>query len=239
MDFKKELLNLNLNIDDVMLEKFEIFYNELIRVNEYMNLTAITERDEVYIKHFFDSLTVLGCIDNNENVKLLDVGSGAGFPAIPLAIVSNIDITIIDALNKRINFLNETIAKLKLNNVKALHKRAEDYAKEKAGFYDYTIARAVARLNILLELCLPLTKVGGYFIAMKSNAYNEELDEAKNALSILGGRVEKIIELDLPLDMGKRTIILIKKIKETPKKYPRLFAKIKEKPLWFIKWMKL
>ena len=231
MDFKKELLNLNLNIDDVMLDKFEIFYNELIRVNEYMNLTAITEHDEVYIKHFFDSLTVLGCIDNNENVKLLDFGSGAGFPAIPLAIVSNIDITIIDALNKRINFLNETIAKLKLNNVKALHKRAEDYVKEKAGFYDYTIARAVARLNILLELCLPLTKVGGYFIAMKSNAYNEELDEAKNALNILGGRVEKIIELDLPLDMGKRTIILIKKIKETPKKYPRLFAKIKEKPL--------
>ena len=231
MDFKKELLNLNLNIDDVMLDKFEIFYNELIRVNEYMNLTAITEHDEVYIKHFFDSLTVLGCIDNNENVKLLDVGSGAGFPAIPLAIVSNIDITIIDALNKRINFLNETIAKLKLNNVKALHKRAEDYVKKKAGFYDYTIARAVARLNILLELCLPLTKVGGYFIAMKSNAYNEELDEAKNALNILGGRVEKIIELDLPLDMGKRTIILIKKIKETPKKYPRLFAKIKEKPL--------
>ena len=231
MDFKKELLNLNLNIDDVMLDKFEIFYNELIRVNEYMNLTAITEHDEVYIKHFFDSLTVLGCIDDNENVKLLDVGSGAGFPAIPLAIVSNIDITIIDALNKRINFLNETIAKLKLNNVKALHKRAEDYVKEKAGFYDYTIARAVARLNILLELCLPLTKVGGYFIAMKSNAYNEELDEAKNALNILGGRVEKIIELDLPLDMGKRTIILIKKIKETPKKYPRLFAKIKEKPL--------
>ena len=231
MDFKKELLNLNLNIDDVMLDKFEIFYNELIRVNEYMNLTAITEHDEVYIKHFFDSLTVLGCIDDNEDVKLLDVGSGAGFPAIPLAIVSNIDITIIDALNKRINFLNETIAKLKLNNVKALHKRAEDYVKEKAGFYDYTIARAVARLNILLELCLPLTKVGGYFIAMKSNAYNEELDEAKNALNILGGRVEKNIELDLPLDMGKRTIILIKKIKETPKKYPRLFAKIKEKPL--------
>ena len=171
MDFKKELLNLNLNIDDNMLEKFELFYNELIRVNEYMNLTAITEHDEVYIKHFFDSLTLLKCVENSPNIRLLDVGSGAGFPAIPLAITTNIDITIIDALNKRINFLNETIQKLALHNVKALHKRAEDYAKELEQKYDYTVARAVARLNILLELCLPLTKVGGYFVAMKSKSF--------------------------------------------------------------------
>ncbi len=229
MDFLKEVANLNLNIDNNMLDKLELFYNELIRVNEYMNLTAITEHDEVYIKHFFDSLTILNLIDKNST--LLDVGSGAGFPAIPLAIASNLDITIIDALNKRINFLNETIKKLELTNVKALHKRAEDYVKEVGASYDYTCARAVARLNVLLELCLPLTKVGGYFIAMKSNQYTEELDEAKNALNILGGKVERVIELDLPYDMGKRAIILIKKVKETPKKYPRLFAKIKEKPL--------
>lgn len=231
MDFKKELSNLNLNITDDMLDKFELFYNELIRVNEYMNLTAITEHDEVYIKHFLDSLTVLKCVKNDSNIRLLDVGSGAGFPAIPLAITTNLDITIIDALNKRINFLNETINKLGLTNVKALHKRAEEYAKEKIEKYDYTIARAVARLNVLLELCLPLTKVGGYFIAMKSQAYEDELLEAKNALSILGGKVENIIELDLPYDMGKRTIVVIKKVKETPNKYPRIFAKIKEKPL--------
>ncbi len=233
MDFKGEAIKLGINYDSVMDEKFNIFYEELIKVNEYMNLTAITERDEVYCKHFLDSLTILKAINSNDKLSLLDVGSGAGFPAIPLAITTNnLDITIIDALGKRIKFLNETIKKLDLNNVKALHKRAEEYAKEKREFYDITTARAVARLPMLCELCLPLTKVGGCFIAMKAQSAKLELDEAKRAIEILGVNVEDVLNLKLPNDIGTRSIIIIRKIKETPLKYPRAFAKIKEMPLW-------
>jgi 16S rRNA (guanine527-N7)-methyltransferase len=231
MNFKEELLKLGIDLDSAMEEKFNIYYDELIKVNEYMNLTAITEHDEVFNKHFLDSLTILKALDNKDNTKLLDVGSGAGFPAIPLAITTNLDITIIDALGKRINFLNETINKLGLTNVKALHKRAEDYAKEMREAFDVTTARAVARLPMLLELCLPLTKVNGLFIAMKAQSGKEEIEEAKNAISILGGKVEKVIELELPDNAGLRNIIIIRKVKETPLKYPRAFAKIKEKPL--------
>lgn len=232
MNLKDEAIKLGINYDSVMDEKFNIFYEELIRVNEYMNLTAITERDEVYNKHFLDSLTILKAINSKDNLSLLDVGSGAGFPAIPLAITtSNLDITIIDALGKRINFLNETIAKLNLTNVKALHKRAEEYAMEMREAFDITTARAVARLPMLCELCLPLTKVGGCFIAMKAQSASLELEEAQNAIEILGGKVLNVIELKLPNDTGTRSIIIIKKVKSTPAKYPRAFAKIKEKPL--------
>ncbi len=232
MNFKEELINLGINYDLKMEEKFDVYYEELIRVNEHMNLTTITLKEDVYNKHFLDSLTILKAIDLNQNYELLDVGSGAGFPAIPLAITTNnLNITIIDALGKRIKFLNELIDKLELKNVIALHKRAEEYAKEKKEFYDITTARAVARLPMLCELCLPLTKVGGIFIAMKAQSAKEELKEAKKAIEILGGKVENIYELKLPNDIGKRSIIVIRKIKSTPNKYPRSFNKIKEKPL--------
>ena len=233
MNFKEEAIKLGIDYDSVMDLKFNTFYEELIRVNEYMNLTAITERDEVYCKHFLDSLTILKAINNkNDNIKLLDVGSGAGFPAIPLAITTNnLDITIIDALGKRIKFLNELINKLELTNVKALHKRAEEYANEMRESYDITTARAVARLPMLCELCLPLTKVGGCFIAMKAQSASLELEEAKKAIDILGGKLENVLELKLPNDIGTRAIIIIRKVKPTPAKYPRAFAKIKEKPL--------
>lgn len=233
MNFKEEAIKLGIDYDSVMDLKFNTFYEELIRVNEYMNLTAITERDEVYCKHFLDSLTILKAINNkNDNIKLLDVGSGAGFPAIPLAITTNnLDITIIDALGKRIKFLNELINKLELTNVKALHKRAEEYANEMRESYDITTARAVARLPMLCELCLPLTKVGGCFIAMKAQSASLELEEAKKAIDILGGKLENVLELKLPNDIGTRAIIIIRKVKSTPAKYPRAFAKIKEKPL--------
>jgi 16S rRNA (guanine527-N7)-methyltransferase len=197
-----------------------------------MNLTAITEEQEVYNKHFLDSLMIVKALDLNKEFTLCDVGSGAGFPSIPLSIVSNnAKVTIIDALNKRIKFLNDLILELGLKNVIALHERAEDYAKIKREFFDVTTARAVARLNILSELCLPLTKVGGYFIAMKGQGGNEEIKEATKGIEILGGHIEKVISLELPDNAGARDIIIIKKIKETPKKYPRAFAKIKERPL--------
>ena len=232
MNFKEELLKLNIELSDEASSRFDLYYKRLIAVNEVMNLTAITEEQEVYNKHFLDSLTIVKALDLNKEFTLCDVGSGAGFPSIPLSIISdNAKVTIIDALNKRIKFLNDLILELGLKNVIALHERAEDFAKTKREFFDVTTARAVARLNILSELCLPLTKVGGYFIAMKGQGGNEEIKEASKGIEILGGHVEKVISLELPDNAGVRDIIIIKKIKETPKKYPRAFAKIKERPL--------
>ena len=232
MNFKEELLKLNIELSDEASSRFDLYYKRLIGVNEVMNLTAITEEQEVYNKHFLDSLMIVKALDLNKEFTLCDVGSGAGFPSIPLSIISdNAKVTIIDALNKRIKFLNDLILELGLKNVIALHERAEDFAKTKREFFDVTTARAVARLNILSELCLPLTKVGGYFIAMKGQGGNEEIKEATKGIEILGGHVEKVISLELPDNAGARDIIIIKKIKETPKKYPRAFAKIKERPL--------
>ncbi len=232
MDFKSELLKLNIKATDSILDRFSKYYDRLVTVNEYMNLTAITERDEVYNKHFLDSLLITKAIDVNEHISLCDVGSGAGFPSIPLAIVDpNCEVTIIDALNKRINFLNELIEYLELPNAKAYHKRAEEFAKDKRESFDVVTARAVARLNLLSELCLPLVKLGGRFIAMKGQGGASELAEASKAITTLGGKVIKTIELELPDEAGKREIIIIEKVKPTPAKYPRAFAKIKERPL--------
>ena len=231
MDFNLELKKLQIELSPLELNKFDIYYNDLVEVNKYMNLTAITDHDEVYIKHFYDSLTIKLAIDNNEEFSLCDVGSGAGFPSIPYSIYNNkCKVTIIDSLNKRINFLNDLVKKLDLNNVKAIHSRAEDFAINNRESFDYVTARALARLNVLVELTLPLVKVGGKLIAMKGDS-KEELDEASNAIKTLGGKVINIIELDLPNDLGHRSIVVIEKISKTPNKYPRLFAKIKERPL--------
>ncbi len=232
MNFKEELLKLNIELTEEASSRFDSYYKRLVSVNEVMNLTAITEHDEVYNKHFLDSLMIVKALDLSKEFSLCDVGSGAGFPSIPLAIVSNnAKVTIIDALNKRINFLNDLVTELGLTNVVALHERAEDFAKVKREAFDVVTARAVARLNVLSELCLPLTRVGGYFIAMKGQDGKNELSEAKNAIETLGGKFERVISLELPDSAGARDIIIIKKVKETPKKYPRAFSKIKERPL--------
>lgn len=232
MNFIEEVKKLNISLNEEQLDKFEKYYSRLVEVNEYMNLTAITEKNEVYNKHFLDSLSIVKALDITKSFTLCDVGSGAGFPSIPLAIACpNANVTIIDALNKRIKFLNELVSYININNVRAYHKRAEEYAKESREIFDVVTARAVARLNVLAELCLPLTKLGGYFIAMKAQSGDEELIEAKKAISILGGEVKDIISFDLPDMAGSRNIIIIKKVKETPNKYPRAFAKIKERPL--------
>ncbi len=231
MEFKELVNKLNISINDDMLNKYQLYYEKLIEVNEYMNLTTITEENEVYIKHFYDSLTLNLAINDLKNISLCDVGAGAGFPSVPLAIArEDINVTIIDSLNKRINFLNELVSYININNVKAFHYRAEDYAKEKRDSFDVVTARAVARLNILSELCLPLVKIGGLFVAMKAEL-SEELEEAKNAIKVLGGEIVKVIDLELPNNMGKRNIVIIKKVKTADKKYPRAFAKIKERPL--------
>ncbi len=232
MNFKDEVEKLGISLSNQELLQFENYYKKLVEVNSYMNLTAITEHDEVYNKHFLDSLSIVKALDLNKEFTLCDVGSGAGFPSIPLAIVSNnAHVTIIDALNKRIKFLNSLVTDLNLDNVSCYHFRAEEYVKEKRSSFDYVTARAVARLNVLLELCMPLVKVGGLFIAMKGSSGEEELNEAKNAIKVLGGQIKDIIYFNLPNDEGKREIIVIEKIKEGNLKYPRSFSKIKERPL--------
>ncbi len=232
MNFKELLQKLNIDLTVKMEENFDIYFKFLVEYNEKVNLTAITDYEGVYLKHFYDSLTLSTAFDLTKTVKCCDVGAGAGFPSIPNAICfPNLDVTIIDALNKRINFLNELVTKLGLTNVHAYHKRAEEYANTNRETFDLVTARAVARLNILAELCLPLVRIGGYFVAMKGGDGEEEYEEAKRAITLLGGKLEKEVKMTLPNDLGQRTILVIKKVGKTPNKYPRAFAQIKKSPL--------
>lgn len=231
MNFKEEVSKYNINLNDSMLNKLEGYFSFLVDYNTHTNLTAITEKSEVYIKHFLDSMLLLSSF-NVKGKTLCDVGAGAGFPSVPCAIVEDtLSVDIVDSLNKRINFLNELVSKIELSNVKAYHSRAEDWALTKRESYDIVSARAVARLNILAELCMPLVKIGGVFIAMKSKDYEEELKEARSAIKTLGGEILEVKHFDLPYEYGERNIIIIKKVKECPKKYPRAFAKIKQNPI--------
>ncbi len=221
IDIKQNLLN--------MLNKpeFLTYYQYLIQQNKLTNLTAITDKEDVYIKHFYDSLVITTQIDFDQK-KVLDIGAGAGFPSIPIHLIhESMDLTIVDGLNKRIHFLENLTEKLDLN-VSLIHGRAENLDLSK--HFDIILARAVAKLNILLEMALPLLKVNGYFVAYKSIHYQEELQQAKNAIQVLGGKVEEIIEYTLTDDL-KHVYIIIKKVKDTPKMYPRHFSKIKKLPL--------
>ena len=196
-----------------------------------MNLTAITEKEDVYLKHFYDSLTI--SFDYTlDTQSLCDIGAGAGFPSIPLKIVyPDLKITIVDSLTKRITFLKQLIQVLELKNVEAISTRAEEYAKEHRQSFDIVTARAVARLNILDELCLPLVKKNGYFITLKGLKAKEELLEAKKGIETLGGKVVKEVDFTLTDENDHRCNIYIHKQKDTPIKYPRQFGKIKKKPL--------
>lgn len=232
MNFKEDLKKINIELTNEAFLNFEEYYKFLVEYNEHVNLTAITDYDGVYYKHFYDSLTLSLALDVTKPINLVDVGAGAGFPSIPNAIVfNNLNVTIIDALNKRINLLNELIAKLKLNNAKALHARAEEYAAFHREEADVVTARAVARLNILAELCIPLVKVEGLFVAMKSVESEQEFLEAKGAIKALGAEHLKTISVELPNQMGHREILVFKKVNKTPSKYPRQFSQIKNKPL--------
>ena len=212
---------LNINLSEEQISKFMIYKDLLIETNKVMNLTAITDDNEIILKHFIDSLTINKYIQ--ENASLIDVGTGAGFPGVPIKIIrDDVNITLLDSLNKRLNFLNNVIEELKLKNIKTIHGRAEDIAhdnifREK---FDYVTARAVANLSTLVELCMPFVKVGGCFICMKGNL-TEEIDNARNAIYTLGGKIEKIDNLCLPSSNIERNIILIKKVASTDKKYPR------------------
>lgn len=231
MEFNNLLKEIDLELSPRQLEQFEIYFKFLVEYNNYVNLTAITEEEDVYIKHFYDSILV-GKVFDLTNIKTIcDVGSGAGFPSIPLKIVyPNLEVTIVDGLDKRITFLKQLVAKLGLENVNLVHGRAEEFAKEHRESFDVVTARAVARANILNELCIPLVKVGGHFISMKGKNAEEEINEG-NSLKLLNAKIIKQNEYYLPKEESKRVLILINHFAECSKKYPRAFASIKKNPL--------
>lgn len=206
---------------------YKIYMDYLLEVNSHTNLTAITDPSEIEIKHFKDSLTVLDYI--KEGDKVLDIGAGAGFPGIPLRIEKEIDLTLIDSVNKKVKFMNEVIEKLELENARAIHVRAEDFAKDQREKYDVVVSRAVANMRTLSEYCLPFLKVGGLFIALKGPKAMEELADAKNAIEILGGKVIKTESIDL--SGNDRVNIVVQKIKKTKNKYPRGKNLPKKSPL--------
>lgn len=225
-EFKQELFKrasqFQLSLSEEQQSQFYSYMQLLLEWNEKINLTAITKPEEVLTKHFIDSLSIATYIKENDNV--LDIGTGAGFPGIPLKIaLPQNNFTLLDSLNKRINFLNVVIEELKLGNIQAIHGRAEEFNKMpgKRENYDIVTSRAVAKLNVLLEYMLPFTKIGGKCICMKSADIDEELEEAKKAIEILGGDIEKIDTITLENTDIQRKLVIIKKVKETPKKYPR------------------
>lgn len=234
--FVLELSKHNFELTDKQKEQFKLYFKFLIEVNEHVNLTRITEENEVYLKHFYDSITPLFVFGDvfKEGATFCDVGAGAGFPSIPLKIlVPSLKVTIVDSLAKRLTFLKELIAKLDLIDVELVHGRAEDVGQNKLyrEKFDIVTARAVAKMSVLSEYCLPLVKKGGYFVALKGPKAEDELDEGKKALAVLGGKLIKDEELTLPETTEERTLVLVKKVKETPKKYPRQAGTPRRKPI--------
>jgi len=229
-EFIKYINELNITPTDKQLEQLKKYYQIVIEYNQVMNLTGITDQKEFYLKHFYDSLTLKKIIDLSKIDTMCDIGSGAGFPGIVIKILfPNIKITLIDSLNKRINFLNHVIKELKLNNIEAIHERAEIYAKKNIEKFDLVTARAVAKNSILLEYSIPMLKIGGKFIAMKGNIQNES--DYSNALKLLYSKQIMIEKFTLPIEESSRTLIMIEKQKSTSGKYPRNTNEIKKKPL--------
>lgn len=206
---------------------YQTYIDYLLEVNAHTNLTAIIDIEEIKLKHFKDSLTVIDYI--NEGERVLDIGAGPGFPGIPLRIEKDFDLTLIDSVNKKVKFMNEVIEKLDLDKTRAIHVRAEDYAKDKREGFDVVVSRAVANMATLSEYALPFLKLGGTFVALKGPKAYEELEEAQNAIKVLGGEVDHIDEIDL--DGNKRFNIIVKKVKKTKKMYPRGKNLPKKSPL--------
>lgn len=232
--FLKSLEKLNIHLNEKQVYQFMKYYEMLIDTNKVMNLTAITDFDEVIDKHFVDSLGLIQAIDLNKELKVIDVGTGAGFPGIPLKIAfPELDILLLDSLNKRIHFLDQVISELGLENIQTIHGRAEDLGKnplyrEK---FDLCVSRAVANLSTLSEYCVPFVKVDGYFISYKSGKVQEELDASRHAVDILGGKVEKCLNYALADTDMERSLVVIHKLKPTKKAYPRKAGKPSKEPL--------
>ena len=222
-----------IDVSEKQCKKFFEYMKLLIEWNEKINLTAIVEPGQVITKHFLDSLTILNYIGTKQQ-KIIDVGTGAGFPGIPIKIMDDLsEITLIDSLNKRINFFQEVINKNNLKNIRAIHGRAEDFGQDKLyrEKYDVCVARAVAPMNILVEYLLPFARVNGICICMKGANIEEELEEAKKAINLLGGKIEKVESFGLSGSEDRRNIIIIRKISKTPKQYPRKAGTAKKYPI--------
>ncbi|WP_425449231.1 16S rRNA (guanine(527)-N(7))-methyltransferase RsmG [Dethiothermospora halolimnae] len=225
---------IDINVNDRKIDKFKSYKTLLKSWNKKINITAIDDDREIDIKHFLDSLTVFKTNKIEDNIRIIDIGTGGGFPGIPMKIINDtLDITLLDSLKKRLTFLDEVIETLQLDNIRTIHGRAEDYGKDKdyRENFDIAVSRAVASLNILCEYCLPFVKVGGYFIAMKGPALEDEIEASKKAITTLGGKLEDKIDVNLPFSDIVHKLLIIKKIEKTPTKYPRKPGKPKKNPL--------
>ena len=229
---EKALQKSQIEIPADKYDSFEKYFNLLVEWNEKINLTAITKADEVAVKHFEDSLAVFKYVNIKNNAKIIDVGTGAGFPGIPLKIArDDLNLTLLDSLNKRLVFLQTVCDELNIE-AETVHSRAEEGSRKSKyrDSYDYAFSRAVAQLNLLTELCLPYIKKGGYFIALKGPDATEEIENAKKSIGILGGKIKDVIEYNISDNSG-RTLVIIEKVKNTPDKYPRHGSKLKSNPL--------
>lgn len=225
---------LGITLDENQKKQFTDFYEYLVEKNKVMNLTGITEFQEVLIKHFLDSLACVKAVDMSRIKRIMDIGTGAGFPGVPLKIAfPHLEACLLDSLKKRVNFLEETFQMLKLENITAIHGRAEEYAKNKQyrDTYDLCVSRAVSNLATLSEYCLPYVKTGGYFISYKSGTVQEEVEQAQKAVKILGGKIQDVVYFQLPDSEIQRSLVVIEKIKATPGRYPRKAGTPLKEPL--------
>ena len=230
-EFILEVNKLGIDLDDDKLNKLDKFYDLLISWNEKINLTTITKKEDVYLKHFYDSLTLYKEVDLNSNIKLCDVGTGAGFPGIVLKIVfPNLDIVLVDSLNKRVNYLNEIIKELDLNNIYAVHSRMEDFSKDHSEEFDIITARAVANVKVLSEISVKALKINGRLVFMKANI-DEEIRDIDNMMKELKLNDMKLNKFTLPIENSNRCLLSFKKYDKTPNKYPRTIDKIKNNSL--------
>ena len=229
--FNEEIKKLNITLTKDQMDKLEKFYELLVSYNENVNLTRITKKEDVYLKHFYDSLTLIKAYNLRKEVSLCDVGTGAGFPGIVLSICfPQLNVTLVEKLRKRVDFLFLVKKELDLKNLFICNERAEVFARNNIEKYDIVTSRAFARLNILVELCMPLVKVNGYFIPMKGTL-EEELMEASNGIEIMNSKLEEVITFNLPIENSIRNLPIIKKIGNNKKKYPRNFSEIRKNPL--------
>lgn len=232
--FKNGLQQLHIALSEKQMEQFLQYYELLVEKNKVMNLTAITEFDEVVEKHFLDSVSLTKQLDLHQPLKVLDLGTGAGFPGIPLKIVfPELEITLMDSLNKRVLFLQDVISSLQLENIEAVHGRAEEAARNKKyrESFDLCVSRAVANISTLSEYCLPFVKIGGSFISYKSSTIEDELEDGKKGIDILGGKVKDVYKFTLPDSELQRSFVIIEKEKKTPKAYPRKAGTPSKEPL--------
>ena len=233
--FIDDLKKLGISLNTTQTKQFEDYFNLLLSENEKINLTAITKRDEVFKKHFVDSLSLIKYgMDLKDNLKIIDLGSGAGFPGIPLKIAfPQLSITLVDSLNKRVDFLEDVINELNLSDINAVHGRAEELARQDVfrENFDFCVSRAVANLSTLAEYCLPFVKVNGFFISYKAEDVSDEVSAAENSISLLGGRFDKEVSFILPNSDISRTLVGVRKISETPEKYPRRTGLPGKRPL--------